>query len=342
MSATPQTLALITLALNYRGEIVKQTNRAAVTLRVIPIVEGGGQAVTFVPEGSGIVAEMYSEGAAVTNYGSDVQGKGLLSWASGRANFSVTGLAQAAAATSGTPTGNVRIWARNMANGASALASLINQEVHSGDGTGTHLTGLAVAIGSASNTYASIDRSNSANAYFRPNVWSTAAPLSFDLIRGDLAAIYVASGRRPDVAIAHPNVIRKIKALSDPLKHLFIPTTPEVVTARGSVILDPGAGVVFFEGCAFIEDKDAVDGTIAYLSTEHVRLEYLPLDLSTVPGLEDEIADVVADDGLGMVPLGMRLEMLARTGDADNAMMKSYVQLVVDRPNACGYRSNIA
>ncbi|KYF87795.1 hypothetical protein BE20_24940 [Sorangium cellulosum] len=344
MADTLQTLALIVLAQNYRGDIVRQVNRQSVALKVLPFVRGEGKNVAFVPEGSGVVAENYAEGADAENFGSDSQVGATLHWAMYRANFHVSGLAEATAATSATPEGNLRLWARNMVNGAAALASLINGAIYTGAGTGTLLTGFDAAIGSASNTYAGIDRSQVANAFFRPNVFApgSATALTFDLLRSDLSTIYQACGTRPDVAFVHPNVYNKIGALFDAQKFYMVPTQQEIVTSRGKVSLEGGPGAISFEGCKFIEDKDATDGKIYYVNTNHARIEYLPLDLSTIPGLDDEVMDITADDGFGVTPLGIRLEMLSKTGDSDKAQMKTYLQLVVDRPNACGIRSNIA
>jgi hypothetical protein len=340
MADTVQTLSLLVLAQNYKGGLVRQINRQAVALKCLPFVEGAGKNVAFAPTGTGAVAENFSEGADVANYGSDSQVSALLNWGMYRANFHVSGLAEATSASSLSPEGNLKLWARNMQDSMATLASLINGAVYTGAGTGTLLTGLDLAIGTNTNTYATIDRTVGANSYFLPNVFApvAATALTFDLIRSDLAAIYVASGMRPDVAFVHPNVFRKIAALFDPLKQYQF----SVITARGQVSLDGSAGSLNFDGCQIVEDKDASDGKIYYVQTNHVRMEYLPLDLATIPGMNDEIMDLFVDDGFGTTPLGCRMEMLAKTGDSDKATMKTYLQLVCDRPNSCGVRSNIA
>lgn len=341
MADTVQTLALLVLAQVYRGNIVRQINRQSVALKLLKWVEGAGQNVAFVPKGSGVVAEMYTEGADATNFGSDAQVKALLPWGMARANFHVSGLAEATSASTATPQGNQDIWGANMADGASALSSLVNGQIYTGNGSAPNLVGLDQAIGTANNTYAGIDRTVA--TYFAPNVFNAAGPaaaLSFDLIRSDLAAILVASGRRPDLALVHPNVWRKIAGLFDPQK-LFLVQTMDVETARGKVSLQGGVAAISFDGCYFVEDKDATDGCIYYLATDHVRIEYLPLDLANIPGIDDEILDFVADDGFGITPMGMRLEMLAKTGDSEKAQMKTYLQVVCDRPNSCGKRLNI-
>src|SRR5690349_2932099 len=114
MADNPQTLALITLAQNYAGDIQRQTNRKSVILRTLRMVKGEGKNVALVTESSGAIAENYSDGADASNFGSDAQASAVLSWGLYRSNFRVTGLAQSAARTSATPAGNVQLWSRNM------------------------------------------------------------------------------------------------------------------------------------------------------------------------------------------------------------------------------------
>jgi hypothetical protein len=343
MADTLQTLALIVLAQNFKGNIVRQANRQSVLAKMIPLRKGAGKNVAFVAENTGIVVENYAEGADAANFGSDSQDTALLNWAHYRANFHVSGLAQATAQGSLTPDGNLELWARNMANGASALAKTINGALYTGAGTGTLIAGLDVAIGSISNTYAGIDKGT--KTYWQPSLFNSGGPasaLTFAQVRSDLQAILIASGSRPDVAMVHPNVLAKMAALFDPLKQYQFSVVKDVTSAAGKFSLEGGIGGIHFDGCVFVEDVDATDGKIYYLNTEHVRLETLPMDLARIPGMSDEILQVMGDDGFGPLPFGFQLEMLAKTGDSDKAQMKSYLQLCVDRPNACGVRLNIA
>jgi len=343
MADTLQTLALIVLAQQFKGDVVRQTNRQSVIAKMLPMRVGAGKNVAFVAESSGAVFENYSEGADAANFGSDAQDQGLLSWATYRSNFHVGGLAQATAIGSGSPMGNLELWARNMTNSATALASGINAKIYTGPGTGSEIAGLDVAIGSITNTYATIDRVT--KTYFQPSLFNSAGPaaaLTFAQIRSDMQAIYIASGMRPDVAFVHPNVLTKMAGLFDPQKQYTFVVVPDVSTAAGKFTLEGGIGGIRFDGCTFVEDKDATDGKIYYVNSQHAFLEVLPMNLSNIPGMNDEILSVVGDDGFGPLPFGFQLEMLAHTGDSDKAMMKSYIQLCVDRPNTCGVRFNVA
>jgi hypothetical protein len=164
MGITAETLALIVLAQNYAGDIVRQANRTSMALRTLPIVTGEGKNVAWAAESTGVTAEEYSETTTdVSNASSDAQDPATLSWAMMRANFSVTGMARAAARTSGTPAGNVGLWGRNLVNACTGLTSLINQRIFSGNGAASpkQITGLDSAIGDDTNTYATIVRTGS-------------------------------------------------------------------------------------------------------------------------------------------------------------------------------------
>ena len=339
MSDTVQTLSLITLAQQYRGDTVRQINRRSQFLKFVRITAGEGKNVAWAPEGDGQLAENYSEGADAANFGSDTQASALLSWGLYRADIHVTKLAMDAARTSGTPMGNRALWARNLVNASAKLASKLNGECFTGAGTGTLIAGLDVAIGSTSNTYAGIDRSNSNNAYFRPTVVDPGSSTTLTLaqIRDDLRLIYEACGENPDVAFCSPAVFNTVGALFDANRRYV----QEVMTARGVVKLDASYAGLEVDGCIFLKDKDAANTatpSIYYCNTNHLELQYLPsANMSGLPQFEVE-----ADDGFGAVPLGFDYEMLAKNGPSERAEVLSTIQLVVDRPNSMGVRRNIA
>lgn len=338
MADAPQTTALIIAAQEYRDDIVRQINRRAALLRLIPIRPGAGPACAIAVEADGMNAENYAEGADVTNYGSDAQASGTHSWGQYRATFRVTGLAAAVAATSRTPAGNIRLWARNLVNASAKLASAINAACHTGAGTGTLIVGLANAIGDTTNTYYSIDRSKAANAYWRPYVVDpgTATAPTIKMIRDDLGSIYDTSGEVPDIAVCPTAVFSKLVSLFEP----NVRWVRELNTARGLVRLESGYEGITIEGCTFFKDKDAAAGTIAYINSNHVALEYLP---PQYPGLEELMQSMVpAEDGYGALPLGFAYERLAKTGDSEKAMVRTYLQLKVEKPSACGMRKNVA
>lgn len=342
MTDTLQTLALITVAQNYAGDVVRQVNRTCSTLRFIPIRVAEGKNIAWVAQSSGQLAEYYAEGADAANFGSDAQAPATLNLALVRANFHVSGLARAAARTSATPLGNINLWARNLVDGTAALAAKVNAGLFSGDGAGSpkEITGLDQAIGSASNTYATIDRSSA--SYWRPTLANPGAGTDLTLaqIRGDLKDIYVASGEYPDVAVCHPAVMLKLAGLFDANRN-YMQNVDTVKTARGTVTLDAGFQSIKVDGCTFVADKDATlesggtSGRIYYLNTGNVDLMVLPQD--DAPGLGPDMM-LQANDGFGAIPLMVGYEMLAKTGDSAKAEAKVYCELRVRRPNSCGVR----
>lgn len=333
MADTPQTLALITLAQQYRGDIVRQINRRVVLLKMLPIVRGEGKNVAWVAESSGAIAENYAEGADAANFGSDAQASAILSWGLYRAPMHVTKLAMDTARTSSTPVGNQRLWARNIVNSAAALAALVEDDAFNGAGTGTLIAGLDVAIGDNTNTYATIVRGSS--AYWQPYVVDpgSATPITLAQIRTDIGAIYDSCGESPDIAVAPTAVFNKIAGLFDPNRRW---TT--VDTARGRVTLDAGYEGIQVDNCMFVKSKDATAAQIYYLNSNYVRFETLPD--AEVPS---EILDsVTADDGYGGLPLDLSFEPLAKNGPSSRGEVLTTIQLVVDKPKACGVRKNVA
>lgn len=332
MADTLSTLSLITLAQQFRGSTVRQVNRRCVILRLIKIVPGEGKNVAFAPEADGAIAETYSESADTSNFGSDAQASATLSWGLYRSGFHVSQLAMDAAATTQTPVGNRLLWARNMVNAGAKLASFINKDIFSGT---AGVVGLDSAIGSASNTYATIDRSQAGNSYFRPTVVDPGVLTdpTFALMRDDVRQVYEACGEQPDLAPCSPAVFNKIGGLFDATRR----QVDQVMTARGQIRLDFGLQALEMDGMMFVRDKDATAHTIYYVNSEHVELQYLPSQLMS--GLPQE--GDTPDDGFGAVPLGMTYEMLAKLGPSERAHVRATVQLVVNRPNSCGVRLNV-
>lgn len=335
MADTVTTLSLITLAQEYRGDIVRQINRRTVLLKMLPIVPGAGLNVAFAPEADGQVAENYSDGADAVNFGGDVQASGILAWGLYRANVHLSDLASDAAGSSSTPMENRRLWAHNIINSTAKLATTLNAAMYTGAGTGTTIAGLDMALGSTTNTYAGINRSSGGNAYWQPNVIDPGSPTAptLALIRSDIATIYTQCGENPDLAVCSPAVFNKVGGLFDATRRQI----DVVQTARGAIRLDFGWQALEVDGTLFVKDKDATANQIYYLNTNHVKIEYLP----PVGVPDSPPQQIEADDGFGAVMLGMRYKKLATLGASERAQINTTLQLVVDRPNSCGIRKNV-
>lgn len=334
MADSPQTLAAVILAATYRDKIVKAINRKSVGLSVFPIITSRTGQIRWSIDGDGQVAENFAEGADVANYGSDEQVGASLSWGLYRAPFRVTDLARSVSRLTANPQENAALWAKNIVSGSAKLATSLNAAMYGGAGTGTTIAGLGVAIGDAANTYAGIDRT--AKAYWRPTVTDpgSATVITIDQIRDDLRKIYEASGESPDIALVNPTIFNKITALADGNRR-YVDT---VAGANGDIKLRFGAQAVDVDGCVFVKDKDATAATIFYANTSVVHWEVLPLN----PVPDEIVQSVQANDGFGVIPASFDYQTLAKTGASSKGVVTSQIQLVVEQPNACGVRKNVA
>lgn len=339
MADNPQTTADLIMAQTYAPLIVRQINRKTNFIRTVPIVTGEGPNCAFAVEKGGALAEEYNEGADVVDYGSDGQDDAVLQWAQMRANSRITGLAQATSRTSKSPAGNIALRRRNIINSSAALASLINLRCFSGSGAGSpkQITGLDVAIGDDANTYGTIDRSDSNNAFWRPTIIDpgTPQPLTFANIRDDQMKIEIKCGQKPELAWVSPAVFNVVAGLFDS-NRMFVDT---LSTARGDVTLR-GGSAIDVEGTVFVKDKDATDNRIYYCNTEYMALEVVPPTDEVVPQFQKGTV-LTANDGWGEVPLMFNFEQLAKTGDSDKYFAKWYGELKILKPNAFGVRKNV-
>lgn len=328
------TLSLVTLAQEYRGDVVRQINRKTGLLKMIRVVPGGGKNIAWAPEFDGSMAETYAEGADVSTYGQDAQDSAILSWGLYRTNVSVTNLAMDASASNAGPDGNRQLWARHMVNASSKLASHINGELFAGTG-GTRIVGLATAVDSTT-AYAGIDPATLGRSAWASYEVNAAVAITFDLVRTDLAGIYVQCGETPDMAVVDPTLFNKVGALFDNTRRQM----DSVRGGAGQVTLDFGFQALEVDGTVFFRDKDCPSGTIYYLNSDHIELQYLP-SASQAMLIEAAGGEVTADDGFGSIPLGFKYEMLAKTGPAEKAEILSTIQLVLQRRNVHGKRTGI-
>lgn len=378
MADVPLTQSLVIVAQNYKPNIVRQINRTSVLLALLaPTIRAGeGANIALVVEADGAVAEAFAEGADPTNFGSDSQKPATIPWASYWAPWHVSGAALAVAASSRTPEGNIELWARQMFNAGSKLASVMNTELYTGVGLSggiQHFVGLDLAIGTDNNIYAGINRATGGLEYWKPYLYdastnstsgtgvvagadkSGTSALTFAQIRYDRAQIKKACGRAPNIAIVSSATYLILAGLFDPQKfYMFetdlfrssgVPVTggPRATAEGANVSLDAGVGFLKFDGMYFVEDVFAADGKIYYCNTDYWGMEYLDATASLAMFPSDEAFALGGiDDGEGGIGGSLVMELLAKTGDSQKAYLKAYPQLAISRPNAFGVRSNIA
>lgn len=341
MADTPQTLASITTALAqlYRNEITRQINRRSALLRLLAIrANETGKNVAFDVEGDGMFAENFSDGADVADFGSDAMTPVTLNFGLLRSNFRITDQARAAARRTGNPQAAVGLLMRNAVNAVTKLSSRINAQLYTGTGSSNQIAGLASVALKDDNTYGGIDRTDSANAYWRSNVIDAGgAAISIARIRNAVGdTIYTASGEQPTLGMCPPAVFNYVGGLYDSNRRYQTEVTLD--TPRGRVKLDSSLGVIDVEGLVLVKDKDAPAGEIQLINPEHVVIEYLPLQPEET--LPEQLIEMSADDGYGPIPLGMYLKRIATLGASSRFSLQSYLQLAVDKPNSCGRLTN--
>jgi len=343
MADNPMLLSAVkgALSVDFRPRVMRTVNRRARTLRLLRAEKGGGQAFFKSIELSGALAETYAEGADVSNTGTDAVAAFTLPWARYRANFKVTGDVEAAAATSTSPADFMRPLFRSLENGIMAAASAMNVDVFSGGG-GNAMVGLGTAL-LDNNTYGTIDRTQAANTTFRGNVVDpgVSTDVTLDNLAKDIGdTIYTACGEQPDLAICSPKVFYTIRNKFFPNQRF---TTDSLDLARGTVKLGYKVEVMDIEGCLFMKDKDATANQIFYLNTQYAYVVLLQQVAETeqFPAYYD-LGEQDLNDGGGPMPLGMKVYELGPTGDSRKITAQIKPALVIDRPNACGIRKNVA
>jgi hypothetical protein len=341
MAIVNQTLALIELATTYGPEIVSQINLRCTALRTLPIVMGRGPNIAWVVKSSGANAEAYAEGADVDNTASNAQADAVLSWAQMRGNSSITGLAESSAATSDSPQGNVQLLVENITDSLAALASLVNQHIFDGNGSASpaQITGLDTAIGTTGNAYATINRATS--SYWDPYVFDPGSDTAItqQQIRKDASSIYTNSGEYPDLGLVSPGVFNSMLGMFDSRTQLMN-RTDVINTARGKIQLSAGFEALVVEGIPWVQDKDATAGTLYYVNTRHTGLVIQQQPQLAGFGFTPGVA-LTANDGFGPVPLMAVIEALGKTGDSKCYSAKTYLNLRVRKPCACGVRKHV-
>lgn len=333
MADTPQNLSAVTnaLAQAYADEVARQVNRTSVALSILRIVTSPSSAknVAWDVESDGAIAENFTDGADVSNYGSDVLTPATLNWGLIRSNFRVTNLAAAAAMRAQSPAEVNDLIGRNVFNSVSKLGSTINGQIYTGTGSGGQFVGLDLAIDSAG-IYAGIDRS-SATYWQSTEVDAAGAAITFGQIRSDLGLIYDASGFVPDIALCNTAMFNKVRALFD----ASVRFDRQVTTARGSYVLENSPEVIVIDGCQFVRDKDATANEIKYLNSMCVEIEVLP----QVAGFASKVSS--GDASFDNLMRGLYAYELGRTGSSRKMSIEAYLTLKCIRPNACGKRRNI-
>lgn len=343
-----QVLSDISTALStfFDAEMQRQFNRLSVLAEAVPKQFGGGKAVNWdVRLSRSTHAAAFTEGADVdsSEFNVDPTVPATLGWAMYRTAFSLSGISVAAAATSvGSALELLDQFQSNLEDAASDLVSKINSELYSGTGSNSRIAGLVGAGAlAATGTYATVNRSTYAE--WASNVLAnggTPRLLSKGLIDNLEAAIYRASGKTPRLIVTTPEVCTKYEALFatemrvqvDRGEASPLANTPNV----GAPFIPSNSGYtgLFYKGIPILRDRDCPSGKMFLINPDLVCIRVLPqVNLGAAVRSETRQANA---------GISVKVESLAKTGDADKFQLVTYLQLQCKRPNTCGVLADIS
>lgn len=342
-----------TLAELFFDEIANQINRAVVLGQVLDVSPGTGKNIQWAvrmgdatPTGAVI-----ADGADVSTFNNDDKQPAVLQYGTYHDAFSVTGKAMAAARAAGNPAELAALMVDELGDSVQRLAMAIATDIYVGTGATNNIWGLYGSLGTGtvdaigdSGVYANINRAtysqwqgnvvDAGGADFQAN--------AFALMRQLRREIYTASGERPDIFVTDPTQHEKL-GLAYQAERRYV---DEVRRADGTVIkLDGGYQVLEFDGIPVIEDVLHPVQKVTALNSRHVKLSQLidsPDVMNRAMGTISLGGTPEANMGAGKMKLYARIQPLAITGDAFKYALYVYPQLVVKRPNACGFLTNLA
>lgn len=332
------------LATLFRDKIQSQINRAVVLAQVLPVRPGTGKNISWdvaFTNGSGYTNGAAADGATISTYNSDVKVPATLQYTTYYEAFGVGGRAQAAAGAAGNPMGLVNLIGYEAGEAARRLASAINTDLWTGTGASNQLQGLYSTTGSTygaligSGTHAGISRSSYSEWACNVDAGSSVnRELTMDLMRDMRRTIYTASGLKPDMIVTDPIQFEKYGRLFGSQRQY-----KQDIYLRGQKItLDGGFQALEFDGIPVLEDKDHPAGKMSFFNTAYCYLSQLPYDPAMADGGGDLTLAGSPEEQFGeaSTKLSAKLIPLARTGDSKLFELVSYLQIVVEKPNACG------
>lgn len=341
----------------FENQITNQINTTNVGLNLITTKLGGGKNAAWTAKLTGRTdAAGYDEGADMVDGDFDAEARvdAILSWAQYRKGAKLTGLAQAAAA-SNHQSGSLNaentadLFDDEVGDAGERLSNGLGRDLFSGDGSsGNPMIGLETAI-AGSGTYATIDPGSFPEWVSTEDTHSLAG-LSFAVIRTKLiTAIYKASGRKPDLMLTDPDTFDAIGELFGDNRRWMTEVKLSDGTMMGSraIALEGGFDVLEFDGIPVARDRNCTANTIYGLNSKFIHIKQLPAYKSPMTEerflniLEALTGERLPDGSLGefmAAPGSLRpyVEMLAKLGDSDRAMIKVYCQLCIKRRNVHG------
>lgn len=342
-----ETLAAVSAALSqtFEEQFVRQYNRLAVAAALIQAERGQGKNAAWDVEFSGAQADAVQEGSDVdeSEFTTDQPVPAVLGWSTYRQSFKLSeNEIDAAASSVGTPEVLLDMFGERVLNAHHKLCSRINVDIFSG--TGTNAKGVPTLVGiyggpiEPTGVYATIDRGQFPE--WAGNVLANGGvqrPLTLDLMAQLEQNVFTACGEPPNLVLASAGVVRKYENFFESIRRV-------VSDGRGPMEFGAGAASLFYKGMPVIRDRNGPPGRLAMVNTGYLRMKFLPhINPGDAVGYSE--SRLVSSSG-GAVQMATdipaRIVLLAKTGDSVKASVKTVIQLVLKRPNSCGYIADIA
>lgn len=345
------------LSTTFGEELRRQWNREAVLASVLPtrptIGQGGGKQIAWNVLFSGNAAASFAEGSDIqgSEYNYDPAVPAVLSYGQYRTAFQISNLEINAAAASPMQARELgRIVLERVFDGLAKIASVANTDLFTGtgvDGSGNpNIIGLGSGQGTSgalvtSGSYAGINTATFAEwkANLLVNGGNPRA-LTLDLLANLEQLIFTASGEEPDLIVTSPGVYRKYEDLFTTAMRLMLDGRGPMSGFNGSTPV----GTLFWRGKPILRDRNCPAGTLYMLNTRKVIQRVLPWQPLTagINTYESQLPSTNGEDVKATAPIPCMVYPLGLTGSGVKWVAETYFQLSVERPNTCGYISDIS
>lgn len=326
------------LSLIFDSQLARQWNRMARTISRLQAKPGTGKSVNWDVSTSGQTATAYTEGADIdaSELLIDAKVPMVLPWGLYRNAFGLSEhQLEAANQSKDSAEQLMQLLEESVYEAIAALASKLNKDLFTGIGSSSQLCGLDYSLlttGSyggqtvdATVLASNVDTNSNVNR-----------ALTLDLMNKMEAAIFTASGMRPDSIVTTPGVMNKYKSLFEPIRRL-------VGDAPNRYDTGVQDDMMYFMGVPVVRDKDCPTGKMYFLNHSTVHMAYMP------PANFGDSVQFVVKLGTGSNGAGdteqfgipFRIQSLAKTGDSVKFFLRTATQLVVRRPNANGVITHI-
>lgn len=336
----------------FRDSLAVQFNDKYPSLQLFEVESDGNAVCTWSAEFETRTAGgAYAEGAdmASGDYDSNTTRQASQSWARYRKGARLSGDVQAVVTQNGGLPQNMNLVEHEIKGGVKSLLKDLNTHLYSGNvgASPVQLAGLAAAIDSSTAApYAGIDGATY-------TTWKSAeasiavAALNIANLRTYLFnPIRNAHGLYPDMVLCDEVFYDKVKILADQSGEV-----PFMYMNGQRVILrELGVNAVMVDGVPFVFDRFCTTNTAYAITRDHIKIVQLPPSAALYTGneaLAAANATVIANMIAGMeansllvseaeimqalLAMSRRIqpvmEPLAKTGDADNYMVKWYGQM---------------